>query len=192
MNPGDRRSGGVLAHQGLFVAALVLGAAALLVDSPKSSDGDSQLKAVTLAQWLRDRRPGLHIADLRPVAAFREYHLPQAKRLTAAEVLDLAAADTSVTIVVYDAGDGQAARVARDASGAGRGRVVYLADGVDEWHRDVLTPILRFGASDEEQADFERAAELSRYFGGQARRLRSPSDTNATVELRPPRRGCGF
>jgi len=192
MNAGDRRPPRSQANRILLAVALILGAGALLVDSPKSSDGDSHLEVVTLAQWLKDRRPGLYVADLRPVAAFREYHLPQARRLTADGVMALAGADTSATIVVYDAGDGQAAEVASDARRSGLARVVYLADGVDEWHRDVIAPTLRYGASEDEQAEFERVAELSRYFGGRPRRLKSESDTNAPVQLRPARGGCGL
>jgi len=185
--PHDR-----LPHRALFALALVLALGALLVDSSDTGDGDFRVAAITVAQWLREGRPGLIVADLRPVAPFREYHLPQAKRISADSLVGLAAeSDTATVIVVYGSEEAEARRAARRASGAGPARVLYLADGVTAWHREVLTPVLRYGATADETAAFERAAEVSRYFGGDPRRQRFPEDSSATVRRRS-RRGCGI
>jgi rhodanese-related sulfurtransferase len=189
MMPGPARNP---LHRALFVLALAGAGAALVVDSSDPGDGDFRISAVTVARWLRDGRPGLTLADLRPVAPFREYHLPQARRIGADSVIGLAAgADSGAVIVVYGSGDGQARTVARQARQAGMARVLYLRAGVDEWHDEVLTPVLHHGASARDVAAFERVAELSRYFGGRPRRLRSPEDTSATASRRS-RRGCGI
>ncbi len=185
-------------HRSLFIAAAALAFLALLVDIGAHQEGDlhGRIDAVTLAGWLRDRRPDLFIADIRSAEAWEEYHLPRAKSL---KINELRSSTDSVmrgiggvTIVVYGAGDGRAEAARQALDEAGFAESYYLADGIKEWLNDVMNPRLDVAASPEEKAAFERAAELSRYFGGKPRIGGPGFDNDTATVLRPPRGGCGF
>jgi len=181
-------------HAGLLGAALLLGALALLVDSSKHSEEDfkNRVSAVRLAEWLRARRPGLQVVDLRSEAAYTEYHLPQAKRFTVEEFLaSLGRADPPWTVVVYGPSDGLAAVTAGEARKAGYDQVHFLTDGIGEWLAEVLRPTLDTSGTQDQRAEAERIAALSRYFGGSPR-LAGPGTPDSATELAPPRGGCGF
>jgi len=180
-------------HVGLLGIALILGALALLVDSPEPSEEDleSRTSAIDLAQWLHDRQPGLRVVDLRSEAEYQEYHLPQAKRFTAEEFLASPDSTGASLSVVYGSGDGLAAVTAGKAHQAGYDQVYFLADGVGEWLAEVLRPILDTSGTLEQRAEVERVAALSRYFGGTPR-FGKLTDDSAAVPLARPRRGCGI
>ena len=185
-------------HRWLFALAVILALLALLVDSSEHGEGNwhGRTDAVTLAGWLRDRRPGLLIVDIRPPEAWEAYHLPAAKQLALNELRSWADSvwrgDGEAVIVIYGAGDGQAMAARESLAYTGRTEVYYLMDGVSEWLEDVMSPRLDTTASPELVAQYERIAELSRYFGGTAR-LGGPENNNApATPIRPPRGGCGF
>ena len=180
-------------HAGLLAIALILGALALLVDSPEHSEEDSENRtsAIELAQRLHDRQPGLRVVDLRSEAAYQDYHLPQAQRLTAEEFLASLDSTGSSIVVVYGSGDGKARVAAGMAHEAGYDQVYFLADGVAEWLTEVLRPTLDTSGTMELRAEAERVAALSRYFGGRPR-FGKLTDDSAAVPLARPRRGCGI
>ncbi len=190
----------------LFMAAAVLAFLALMVDIGERQEGDlhgrgrgrGRIDAVTLAGWLRDRRPDLFIADIRSAEAWEQYHVPRAKSLTMNELRSWADSvkqgPASVTLVIYGAGDGRAKAARQGLAGAGFAESYYLADGITDWLDDVMSPRLDTAASPEELAAFEKAAELSRYFGGTPRlgEGRPGFDNDTATVMRPSREGCGF
>ena len=48
----------------------------------------------------------------------------------------------------------------------GHGRVFFLREGLFEWLARVMEPRLPADATERERADFARAREMSRFFGG--------------------------
>lgn len=166
-------------HATAALFALVVGTLAALagdVDPPPAAD---EVSASELAAWIRDRRPGLLLLDLRDVEAFDRDRLPGAQRLPDVGADAIAAADT---IVVYaDAGnDAGLPRL------SGAARVLRLHGGVGAWNDDVLFPTLRADANARQQRDFAPRAALSRYFGGSPRLL----DAGAAPARNRSRRGC--
>lgn len=160
--------------------ALVAGGFAAIAGDVRPSPASDEVSAIELATWIRDRRPGLLVLDLRSPEAFERNRLPGAQRWP-----DVAAGaiDAAGTIVVY--ADAQA-----DASlfrgSAGTRDVLRLHGGVEAWNEDVLFPALRAGAGPQQQRDFMRRASLSRYFGGTPRVL----DAGAAPVRSGSRRGC--
>ncbi len=152
---------------------------------------ENRISTIDLAQWLHDRQPGLRVVDLRSEAAYQDYHLPQAKRLTAEEFLASLDSTGSSIVVVYGSGDGLATATAGTAHEAGYDQVYSLADGVGEWLAEVLRPTLDTSGTLEQRAEVERVAALSRYFGGRPR-FGQLSNDSAAVLLARPRRGCGI
>lgn len=157
-------------HLALALAAAVMAAAAGAADlatpmEPKTRrERAGFIAAPELAARIMRGDSRLRLFDLRPAAAYRQFHIPTA--LLAAPG-DLArtplAPDTDV--VLY--GDDSAALA--EAIGVIRTRspkVLVLREGLSEWLGRVQEPRLAVDATPEERAQFDRAATMSRFFGG--------------------------
>jgi rhodanese-related sulfurtransferase len=131
-----------------------------------------EVTAVQLAEWIRDRKPGLRIVDTRTQAEFDEYHLPRSERR---DTLD--AANPNETIVLV--------------TGEPRQKNVYvLRGGIAAWIDDVMNPTITAGASPAARAAFARASIVSRYFGGVSRLLDEPRTAFRHDAAAVRRRGC--
>jgi rhodanese-related sulfurtransferase len=172
------------------------GAAALDQPLPALAEAH-RVTALELAGWLRDRKPGLTILDVRPdSAAFAEFHLPRARRVPLAALRSVTP-EAGTTVVVYADGGDLAARAWLVLRARGHDTVRVLPDGVGDWLRDILSPTLPSDASAEARDAFARQAELARYFGGMPRVVApgegSDGATDASSLLRrTARRGCAF
>ena len=112
-----------------------------------------------------ERRRQLRLFDLRPAAAYQQFHIPTARRV---EPADLSAGSLSADADVVLYRDSRAAlsdavRVLRTRRQA---KVLVLREGVSEWLGRVHEPRLAVDATPEERAQFDRAAAMSRFFGG--------------------------
>ncbi|HUL80395.1 MAG TPA: rhodanese-like domain-containing protein, partial [Vicinamibacteria bacterium] len=72
-------------------------------------------------------------------------------------------------VVLYGDGGIHAAQAWMVLKGKGYTSVYTLLEGLDAWKESVLFPVLPASATPEQQAQFERAAQLARFFGGQPR-----------------------
>lgn len=193
----------------LAAAALLLGLGALVAGSPYRAGAQppaadtapaawepapgGRVPVLLVAQWLRERKPGLRILDLRDTDAYEQFHLPRAEPAEPGAVAT-AGLPVDATVVVYAADSGVAHGAARALREAGIAEAYYLADGLAEWLTELLNPTLSPDASPEAYAAWERTAELSRYFGGLPRvEARGTQPRSATEVLRRTvRRGCAF
>jgi len=160
-------------------AALALGLLAPLAGSPYSSRHavidvaslarsvareEDHVTALELAQWIKDRRPGLRVLDLRSPEEYTAYHVPRAEHLS----LDSLATTTfraDETIVLYSEGGPHAAQAWVFLRALGYQRVFFLRGGLYEWLEQVMNPTLG-DTTPAARVAFTHAAELSRYFGG--------------------------
>ena len=166
----------------LLLLALALVAAvfaAIAGDVTPAPDAD-EVSAVDLAQWIRDRRPGLLIIDARTTQAFEQDRLPGAQLLAHVDAAALASADI---VVVYEDASTDAS-VLRGLVGVPHVR--RLHGGIRAWNDEVLFPVLRADANARQQRDFAVRAQLSRYFGGSPRML----DPGASPSRGRSRHGC--
>jgi rhodanese-related sulfurtransferase len=164
----------------LALLALVTGTLAAIAGNVAPPPAADEVSAVDLAQWIRDRRPGLLVVDARTAEAFDNDRLPGAHLIADIGADALRSADT---IVFYSD--------ARADAGALRGlssvpRALRLHGGIAAWNEEVLFPVLRADASERQQRDFVARAVLSRYFGGSPRLL----DPGASPTRGRSRRGC--
>jgi rhodanese-related sulfurtransferase len=132
-----------------------------------SAEGD-HVTALDLARWIKDRKPGLRVLDLRDQAAFDDYHVPSAERL---DLTALAGArfQPGETVVLYSEGGGHAAQAWVLLRALGHREVYFLRGGLYDWVAEVMNPTLREGATEVEQKLFEDRAALGKYFGGTPR-----------------------
>ena len=148
---------------------------------------DDHVTAVELAQWIRQRKPGLRVLDVRSDPEYQAYHIPSAERLPLTALAALAPTDGE-TLVLYSEGGAHAAQGWVLLRASGHRRVYFLRGGLLDWMDDVMSPAL---PNDSSRAT---VAALSRYFGGVPRAgavpLPTSSATAATAVARVRRRGC--
>ena len=151
---------------------------------------DDHVTALELAQWIRERKPGLRVLDIRSDSEFRAYHIPSAERMPLTALATLAPTGGQ-TLVLYSEGGAHAAQGWVLLRANGHRNVYFLRGGLLDWMDDVMSPAL--------PADTSRAriAALSRYFGGVPRAGTVPlphatdvAPTAASAVARIRRRGC--
>ena len=155
-------------HAALALVAAVLAGAAGAADraSPVSSrQPPAFITAPDLAARIMKADAALRLFDLRPAEAYRQFHIPTAVHAAPAD-LAVVPLDAGTDVVLY----GDDRRALGDAVRALRTRrpssVHVLREGLSEWLGRVHEPRLAADATPEERVEFERAAALSRFFGG--------------------------
>lgn len=192
--------------------ALLLGVGAAVAGSPFRADRmafdvdaitgviaaeSDRLDPVELARWIRDRRPGLRLVDLRSRGAFDAYNIPTAERIPLDRLARTGFAPDE-TVVVYADGGARGAQAWVLLRAVGLESVFYVEDGLSGWLDRVINASLPGDASPEEREAFREIAEVSRYFGGTPRiGVRVPADTAAPplIDRRvreARRRGCAL
>lgn len=191
----------------LAIAAAMLGSAAAFVDLRPTADPirlaaevDTErdhISALDLAERIMRGDAGLQVFDLRSAAEFDNVHIPTARQISIVELVKQAL-PLQATIVLYSEGGAHAAQAWVLLRMRGYRNVYFLREGLYEWLSRVLEPRLAIDATAAERAQFARAAELSRFFGGDPRSdvpraqvptgywTNAPAVTRATVR----KRGC--
>jgi hypothetical protein len=126
-----------------------------------------------LAAWIVEGRTDYRLVDIRDEKAFAEYHIPGAQNVPLATVLDGGLGRTE-KIVLYGDGGIHAAQAWMVLKGRGYTQVYTLLEGLDAWKDEVLFPAMPQNPTPEEQARFERAVHVAKFFGGQPRAAAAP------------------
>jgi rhodanese-related sulfurtransferase len=186
--------------------ALVLGLAAAFAGTPDRSRNarldveslaraveheDDHVTAIELAEWIRDRRPGLRVVDIRSSGEFDALHIPTAERIP---LTDLAKTPfrRDETIVLYSEGGAHAGQGWVFLRALGYTQVYFLRGGLLEWMDEVMSPTMDIQASDSVRKAFARVSDLSRYFGGTPRVGSTTAKTSSPFPLPPsPNTGAG-
>jgi rhodanese-related sulfurtransferase len=165
-------------HRTLAIAAASLGGAAAITQMRPAADvaklaaeidaERDHISAPDLAGRIVRGDRALRIFDLRSNAEFEQFHIPSARLASLGEL----ARDTfppEATIVLYSGGGAHAAQAWMLLRMRGYRNVFFLREGVFEWISRVIEPRLAEDGTAAERAEFERAAALSRFFGGMPR-----------------------
>ena len=179
----------------LGAGALVLGMAAGFAGSPYRAirgridiertvrtilDGGDHVSALELAGWIRDRKPGLRVIDVRTPAEFAQYAIPTAENVPLEALIHTSFAPHEI-IVLYSAGGAHAGQAWILLRAIGISNAWFIAGGLADWYDEVMTPVIAPGTQG------EAISQISRYFGG------TPSvGDNAPSSAVPVsrRRGC--
>ena len=147
-------------------AALVIGAALLATGAAVVDRGtDDVISAPELADRIIRGADSQRIFDLRPRRAFEQFHIPSASHVTIEELSHIPISPQT-SVVLYGEARKTVADGVRVLRARGHQDVRVLREGVYEWLARVHEPRLAVDATQTERADFERAAALSRFFGG--------------------------
>jgi rhodanese-related sulfurtransferase len=151
---------------------------------------EDHVTAIDLAGWIKDRKPGLRVIDVRPAEAFDDFHLPTAENVPLPSISQ-AAFKTTDTLVLYSDGGAHAAQGWVLLRSLGYSRVYFLRGGLGEWLDDVMNPVIPANATPEETDAFKRTVELSQYFGGHPTVGDRPPATPVSQRVEAmKRRGC--
>jgi rhodanese-related sulfurtransferase len=132
------------------------------------ADQEDHVSAIELARWIRARRSGLRVIDVRTASEFRIFHLPGAEHIALEGLADTRFGPDETIVLYSEVGihGGQAWVFLR---ALGHRRVFFLRGGLHEWLDDVMSPAIAADAPPEALAAFAEIAELSRWFGGTPR-----------------------
>lgn len=171
-------------HRTLGSTAILLGALAAFAGSPFRESFDvrqlasevtreeDHVTAIELATWIKDRKQGLRVLDLRPEAEFDEYHIPGAENVAFDALLQARYASTDTLVLISDGG-AHAAQGWVFLRALGHQHVYFLRGGLGEWLDEVMNPT--------------KPTALTRYFGG-VPRSGEGEQANTVTNMR--RRGC--
>lgn len=147
-------------------------------------DGSDHVSARVLAGWIRARKPGLRVIDVRDAKAFAEDAIPTAENLPI-DRLVRTALKPGETVVLYSQEGAHAGQAWVLLKALGVADVVFVPGGLADWWEEVMTPVL---PADMPVAEREAAADLSRYFGGFPQVGEAIGDPVTSKTYR--RRGC--
>ncbi|HET9212503.1 MAG TPA: rhodanese-like domain-containing protein [Thermoanaerobaculia bacterium] len=165
----------------LALAALLLGAVAVLGDPygggavrihPRelALEVHNEVDHVTaqqLAGWILAGRSDYRLIDLRDPQAYAAYHIPPAENIPLTGLPgDLA---RNEKIVLYSDGGIHSAQAWFLLKAEGYEASYILLGGLDDWNDQILNPTLPAKATPAQIAAFEKARQVSAYFGGTPR-----------------------
>ena len=148
-------------------------------------EGSDHVGARQLAGWIRARKPGLRVIDVRDAKAFAQDAIPTAENLPI-DRLVRATFKPSETVVLYSQEGAHAGQAWVLLKALGVADVVFVPGGLADWWEEVMTPVLPL---DMPAAEREAAADLSRYFGGFPQMGEAASGEPVSTKVYR-RRGC--
>lgn len=206
---GPKKLGGI---------ALILGLVAVLLGNPydkvnttvntkelavETVRGTDKVEVKSLADWIIEGKVDYRLVDLRDEEKFSEYSIPTAVNIPVGKITESGLMRNQKILLYADdntkAAQGWFLLKTKDYKG------VYILDGgVEAWKDEVLFPSLAANASEEEKAEFEKMAEVSKFFGGTPQtgteenekeitmpKLELPAAVPMTTPKRKPKReGC--
>jgi rhodanese-related sulfurtransferase len=174
-------------NQRLAVTALALGGLAVFADVHRGRTltfheqelarvverAEDHVTPSELAAWIIEGRGDYRLIDLRDEKAYGEYHVPTAENVP---LTALAEAELShdEKLVLYSDGGIHASQALLYLWGRGYRNAYTLLGGLDAWKDEVLFPVAPAQPTEQERAQFERAIQVAKFFGGQPRAAAAP------------------
>ena len=121
-----------------------------------------------LADWIVRGATDYRLVDLRGEAEFGQYHIPTAENVPVAQLPDWGLARNE-RIVLYSEGGIHSAQAWMLMRAQGYKGVYMLSGGLEGWKDEVVFPVAPASPDPRQAAQFERAVQLARFFGGQPR-----------------------
>jgi rhodanese-related sulfurtransferase len=124
--------------------------------------------ATELAAWIVEGRADYRLLDLRTQQEYAAYHIPTAENVPLTGLADYPLLRNE-KIVLYSEGGIHSAQAWMLLRAQGYDAVYMVLGGLDAWKDEVLFPSLPADAAPPARAQFERAAQVAKFFGGEAR-----------------------
>jgi len=180
----------------LAIVAVALGTLALLAQPHRgpfvkldarelASVVEAEVDHVTapeLASWIVEGRADYRLVDLRSAQDYAAYHIPSAENVPLTVLADYPLLRNE-KIVLYSEGGIHSAQAWMLLRARGYEAVYMVLGGLDAWQDEVLFPALPADADAQARAQFERAAQVAKFFGGEARSGNGAAAAAASVAL---------
>lgn len=151
---------------GTVRARVLLATAALLALAAATRGSDrNYISAIELGERIAQGDRTMRVFDLRDSSDYEQFHIPGATRTTLSD-LESASFPTDANLVLSSDDANVSAQGQALLRRRGYRSVWVLREGLYEWVSRVHEPRLASDATMAEQQEFERAAKLSRFFGG--------------------------
>ena len=137
--------------------------------------------ATELAAWIVEGRADYRLIDLRTAGEYAAYHIPTAENAPLTALADYPLLRNE-KIVLYSEGGIHSAQAWMLLRAQGYEAVYMVLGGLDAWKDEVLFPTLPADADAQARAQFEQAAQVAKFFGGEAR-TGSEATAASTLEL---------
>lgn len=111
---------------------------------------EDHITATELAEWIRARKRGLRVLDLRTTAEYETYRIPTSTNVTLPSLVESTYAPDDTLVLISDGG-AHAAQAWVLMRARGHAHVYFLRGGMQEWLDTIAEP--------------DKPTELSRYFG---------------------------
>ncbi len=144
-----------------------------------------QVRVRDLADWLVKGEMDCLLVDVRAPEAFAKYHIPGAQNVPLA-ALDSDLAAHNEKILVYSDRDLLSAQAWFLLKAMGFPSVHVLKGGLQAWREEVLFPAKPEPATPEQLAEFNKRAEVAKFFGGKPRGATSGGGPAALPEIKAP------
>ncbi|MHB8838435.1 MAG: rhodanese-like domain-containing protein [Gemmatimonadaceae bacterium] len=179
----------------LAAFAFLLGALALFAGNPyqgagatvnakelsiEMATGADQVGVLTLADWIIQGKADFRVVDLRPEAAYAEYHIPPAENVPVAR-LGESGLQHNEKVVLYAEDGAQAAQAWMLMKARGFRGVYLLRGGLQAWKDSVLFPRIPDNATPAQVVEFAKIKEVSKFFGGAPQAMAGDSAATAVV-----------
>lgn len=138
-----------------------------------ATDAD-QVGVTTLADWIIQGKSNFRVVDLRPEAAYAEYHVPPAENIPVAGLAQSSLLHNE-KIILYAEDGTRAAQAWMLLKAKGYRGAYILRGGLDAWKDSVLFPRIPGNPTPAEVVEFARAREVSKFFGGAPQALAGDS-----------------
>jgi len=169
-------------NQKLGVLALALGAVALFAQPQRGpfvkldarelalvvEKEVDHVKAPELAAWIIEGRSDYRLLDLRTAQEYATYHIPSAENVQLSGLADYPL-QRNEKIVLYSEGGIHSAQAWMLLRAQGYAAVYMVLGGLEAWKDEVLFPSLPADAGPQALAQFEKTAQVAKFFGGEAR-----------------------
>jgi len=169
-------------NQKLGVLALALGAIALFAQPQRGpfvkldarelalvvEKEVDHVKAPELAAWIIEGRSDYRLLDLRTAQEYATYHIPSAENVQLSGLADYPL-QRNEKIVLYSEGGIHSAQAWMLLRAQGYAAVYMVLGGLEAWKDEVLFPSLPADAGPQALAQFEKTAQVAKFFGGEGR-----------------------
>ncbi|MCX6170455.1 MAG: rhodanese-like domain-containing protein [Ignavibacteriales bacterium] len=177
----------------LAMAAAFLGIIALFIANPTDDNkiyvnakemalstvkDQDKIDVMTLADWLIKEKSDFTLVDLRNEKEYSEYNIPTSVNIRMEDLLG-SGLMRNQTILLYGIDDISAAQAWFVLKSSNYKGVYILSGGLNEWKNQILFPKLALNATPEQTAAFEKAKQISAYFGGTPQLATAEQTTSA-------------
>jgi rhodanese-related sulfurtransferase len=138
--------------------------------------------ASELATWIIEGRADYRLLDLRTTGEYAAYHIPTAENVPLTGLADYPLLRNE-KLVLYSEGGIHSAQAWMLLRAQGYEAVYMVLGGLDAWKDEVLFPSLPADADAQARAQFERATQVAKFFGGEARVAGDAAAPSAGAEL---------